>query len=540
MTADLANTGDVGEGVVVMPANLSLAHWPADTEYPLATGSVGAMLRRLAEIVGERPAVIERSSDALVSMSYADLFAAAERAARGLLSVADPGERIGIWAPNSTAWVVVEYAAALAGLVLVPLNPALTDSEVTDLLDRSACVALFTVAEYRGQQLLQRAAAVVGPAVRRTYDLATCHTQWDPSPTATLPDVSSDWPLLIQYTSGTTGAPKGAVLTHRAALNVGVLTGPLLDLEDAPVWCNPMPLHHVGGSVCVLLTVLAHAGTVVLMTSFDAGEVLEMLERTHANVLGAVPTMLLALLDHPTFGTRDLTALTLLQTGGSTVAPALIRRVEAALGARVVNAYGQSEAPSSAQTRLTDSDDVKALTIGRPGLHREARIVRPGTGETAPFGEPGELVLRSPLTMTAYLDDPDQTAATLDDDGWLHTGDLCSMAPDGVITIAGRIRDVIIRGGENIYPPEVENVLLAHPAISDVAVLGIPDERWGELVGAAVRFRPGPQPSWAELEAYARDALAGFKVPRIWRAVEHFPTTASGKIQKFRLVEVFQ
>jgi fatty-acyl-CoA synthase len=495
--------------------------------------------------VPDRPAIIERVTDGdgavmFACTSYAELFAAADAAARRLLSIAGPGERIGIWAPNSTEWVVIEYAAALAGLVLVPLNPALTDAELTDLIERSACVALFTVAEFRGRPLLDRATEVVGPRVRRVLELATWRAQWTSSPTVELPVVTPDTPFLIQYTSGTTGAPKGAVLTQRAALNVGVLAGALLELGDGPVWCNPMPLHHVGGSVCVLLPVLAHGGTVVLTRSFDAGELLEMLERTSATVLGAVPTMLLALLDHPSFATRDLSALRLLQTGGSTVAPALIRRAETALGVRIVNAYGQSEAPSAAQTRLTDSDDIKALTIGRPGLHREARIVRTGTDETVGFGESGELLIRSPLTMTAYLDDPEQTATVFDENGWLHTGDLCSMAPDGVISIQGRIRDVIIRGGENIYPPEVENVLLQHPAISDVAVLGVPDERWGEQVGAVVRFRPGIPPAWAELETYARGSLAGFKVPRIWRAVDDFPTTASGKIQKFRLAEQFR
>jgi fatty-acyl-CoA synthase len=483
------------EEVDIITAKPALAYWPADTDIPLRDEPVGEILRRLAVRVPDRTAVIERLADGdgaatLARTSYAELFAAAEATARGLLTIAKPAERIGIWAPNSTEWVVIEYAAALAGLVLVPLNPALTDTELIDLMERAACVALFTVAEFRGRPLLDMATKVAGSRVRRVFDLATCRAQWKSSPTMELPTVAPDAPFLIQYTSGTTGAPKGAVLTQRAALNVGVLTGPLLELGDGPVWCNPMPLHHVGASVCVLLPVLALGGTVVLMQSFDAGQLLEMLERTNATVLGAVPTMVLALLDHPSFATRDLSALRLLQIGGSTVAPALIRRAEAALGVRIVNAYGQSEAPSAAQTRLTDSDDVKALTIGRPGLHREARIVRPGTDETVGFGESGELLIRSPLTMTGYLDDSEQTATVFDEDGWLHTGDLCAMAPDGAISIQGRIRDVIMRGGENVYPPEVENVLLQHPAISDVAVLAVPDEHWGEQVGAVVRFRP--------------------------------------------------
>jgi fatty-acyl-CoA synthase len=192
------------------------------------------------------------------------------------------------------------------------------------------------------------------------------------------------------------------------------------------------------------------------------------------------------------------------------------------------------------QTRLDDSDDVKALTIGRAGLHREARIVRPGSPETADLDEPGELCLRSPLTMAEYFDDPERTAETLDGDGWLHTGDLCSMDAAGNLTIHGRLRDLIIRGGENIYPAEVEEVLIRHPAVADVAVVGSPDERWGEQVAAFVRVRPGMDVEWAELEEFARESLAGFKVPRIWRAVDEFPLTASGKIQKFRLKEALR
>ncbi|MDT5067131.1 MAG: fatty-acyl-CoA synthase [Mycobacterium sp.] len=521
-----------------------MAHWPADTDLPLTDESVGTVLRRQAATVPDRAAIIECLDNGTEGTpcptSYAELLDAATSVARSLLEVADPGERIAVWAPNSTEWVVVEYAAALAGVTLVPVNPALTDLEAADLIARSGCVAVFTVNEFRGQSLLDRAAMLDTPRVRSVFDLHTWRRRIGPVVDGELPNVHPQSCLLVQYTSGTTGVPKGAVLTHHAAMNVGVLGAHSLALGDAPVWCNPMPLHHVGGSVCVLLTVLAQAGTVVLMPKFDAGQILTVLERTGATVLGAVPTMLLALLDHPSFGEHDLGALKVVQTGGSTVAPALIRRAEAALEVRIVNAYGQSEAPSAAQTRFDDPDDVKAVTIGRPGLHREARIVRPGTNETIGFGMPGELVLRSPLTMTAYLDDPEQTAAAFEAGGWLRTGDLCSMAPDGVLTICGRIRDVIIRGGENVYPSEVENVLLAHPAISDVVVLGVPDEHWGEQVGAAVRFRRGRRPTWGELESFARDALAGFKVPRMWRSVDDFPTTASGKIQRFRLTDAFQ
>jgi fatty-acyl-CoA synthase len=521
--------------------------WPADASHPLSAEPIGAVLERQAAMTPERAAVAEwlpepghPDGGALRAATYRELLADAQAAARGLLAFAEPGDRVGLWAANSLEWIVIEFAAALAGLVLVPLNPALTAHEASDLVRRSRCIAVLASEEFRGRRLLAEAREMTGtlPDLRAVIALPGWRDELPDDDSVRLPEPGPDSPFLIQYTSGTTGKPKGAVLTQRAALNVGVLTRPLLELGDAAVWCNPMPMHHVGGSVCVLFTVLASGGTMVVTSGFDPGMMLALLERTHATAMGAVPTMIVAMLDHPDFPRRDLSALSVVQIGGSTVAPSLIRRAEDAFGARIINSYGQSEAPSSVQSRPGDSDEAKALTIGRPGLHREARIIDPGSGATVPVGVTGELCIRSPLTMSGHLDDPGQTAATLDAEGWLHTGDLCSMDPAGQITIRGRLREVIIRGGENIYPAEVEDVLLRHPAVADVAVVGAADERWGEQVAAFVRFRPGAHADWDELEGYARASLAGFKVPRLWRDIEDFPTTASGKIQKFRLREM--
>ncbi|WP_428338912.1 class I adenylate-forming enzyme family protein [Mycobacterium sp.] len=515
------------------------AYWPADTSVPLCDDTVGTVLRHNAVQAPDRAAVIEwlAADGRYRFMSYSELARAAGAGAAILLAVAEPGERVAVWSPNSTEWVVVEYAAALAGLVLVPLNPSLTDAEVCDLLSRSGCVAILSVAEFRGQRLLDRAAALAIPQLRRIFDLAAWRA--GDIPARGLPHVSPEAAFLVQYTSGTTGAPKGAVLSHRVAMNVGTLSVPLLGLPEGAIWCHPLPLHHVGGSVCVLLTVLAQTGTIVLMPGFEAAAVLDALVATRATAVGVVPTVLLALLEHADAADTDLSALQLMTIGGAAVAPSLIRRAERTFGARVVNTYGQSEAPWIAQTRLDDPDEVKALTIGRAGLHREVRIVASGTAETVGCGVVGELAVRSPVMMTGYLDDPEQTAAAFDGDGFLHTGDLCSMA-DGVISFHGRCREVIIRGGENVYPTEVEKVLVSHPAVGDAAVLGVPDERWGEQVAAAVRFRDQDPPNWGELEAWARESLAGYKVPRVWRAVEEFPTTASGKVQKYILREAFR
>jgi fatty-acyl-CoA synthase len=457
--------------------------------------------------------------------------------AAGLLADASPGERVAVWAPNSTEWIVVEFAVARAGLVLVPVNPALTDGEAADLIARSGSVVVLAVPDFRGRDLLGAARGLVDrlPRLRRVLALPDLLGEFSGDGSA-LPDVDPDAPFLVQYTSGTTGRPKGAVLTQRAAYNVGALSVPVMGLPDGTVWLNPLPMHHVAASVAVLMSGLAVGGTIVL-AAFDPALMLDLAERCRVTAVGVVPVVLTALLDHPDTPSRDLSALEVIWIGGSTVAPSLIRRAETALGARVVNSYGQSESPAATSTRPDDSDEVKALTIGRPGLHREARIVRVGTSETAAHGESGELLLRSPVNMTGYDGDPEQTADVLDADGWLHTGDLCSMTADGVLTIRGRLKDVIIRGGENVYPAEVEEVLLRHPAVAEVAVLGSPDERWGEQIAAVVRFRPARRVDWGELAAHARSGLAGFKVPRLWREVDAFPTTASGKVQKFRLAE---
>jgi fatty-acyl-CoA synthase len=294
-----------------------------------------------------------------------------------------------------------------------------------------------------------------------------------------------------------------------------------------------MPLHHVGGSVSVALSVLSAGATLVLVPRFEPGMVLELLERTSATIIGVVPTMQQALLEHPSFSTTDLRALRLLQSGGSVVPPALIRRTEDAFGATVVNAYGQSESPNATQTDLDDDDETKATTIGCPNPHREVRIVRTD-GETAALDEHGELWMRSPLTMDRYIGVPPSTSAeTLDPEGWLHTGDVCSMDARGILRIHGRVRDVIIRGGENIYPAEIEAALLAHPAIAEVAVVGVRDQRWGEVPVACYRARFAVAPD--ALERLARETLAPFKVPRRWVALDAFPLTASGKVKRFEL-----
>ncbi len=454
-------------------------------------------------------------------------------AARILLLV-QPTETVAVCATNSPDWLVLEYAAALAGVALVPVNPAFTDAEISHILAVSNVTAVLADETFRGSPLLRRLETLaVACGMRATHSLADWRTL--PASAEPLPRVNCDAPFLIQFTSGTTGRPKGAVLSHRAAFNCARLSMRRLGGTSEDIWLTAMPFHHVGGSVSCALTVLSVGATIVVVPGFEPGAVLDLMARTGATVGGGVPTMLLALMEHPAFPATELGSLRALQTGGASVAPSLIREVERQFGATVVNAYGQSESPNAIQTSLDDDDTTKARTIGRPLPLREVRIVGAG-GSVLPLDQVGEMWMRSPLVMDGYIGvSPEVSAQTLDTDGWLHTGDLCSMDERGVVRLHGRLRDVIIRGGENIYAAEVEDALLQHPAIADVAVVAQPDERWGEVPVAFFRVVPGHTARPVEVEAFARERLASFKVPRRWEQLDEFPLTASGKVKKFEL-----
>ncbi|WP_268896225.1 class I adenylate-forming enzyme family protein [Actinomadura physcomitrii] len=520
------------------PAPLAAAHRPADTAAPLWEITVGELLRDLAGRHPQRAALMWPEGDRIAQMTWAELLAGAERAAGLVLSLLSPGEPLAVWAPNSPDWVVLEYGAALAATPLVPVNPNLTDAEAAYQLRQSGARLIIAADEHRGRPLRDRAIELAGehaePCPVLGMDAWRTAARPDPS---SLPLPAPESPFLLQYTSGTTGLPKAAVLSHLACVNSGRFgMKKLHEPGTAEVYCTPLPLHHVGASVCAVLTAASVGATLVLAPAFDAASVLELAERSKTTILGLVPTMMTDILASPDLRTRDLSSLRVVCGGGSTVPPELIRRFETSLGVQLSIAYGQSESPYATSTDLSDSDVVKAETLGRPCAHREVRIERLGGG-TAGIGEHGELLIRSPLNMTAYHDRPDETAQAIDADGWLHTGDICSMDEDGVLRIHGRSKEVIIRGGENIYPREVEEALLTHPSIADVAVLGLPDERLGEIVAAFVRCAAGATADPSDLEDFARARLASYKVPRVWHFVDQFPLTASGKIRKHVLRE---
>jgi fatty-acyl-CoA synthase len=352
--------------------------------------------------------------------------------------------------------------------------------------------------------------------------------------------VSPDAPAQIQYTSGTTGFPKGAVLHHRGVVNNARLYTARLGLERGSVFLSAMPLFHTAGCVMSVLGAAVTRGTLILPPYFDPGLMLELIAAERAEMLLGAPTMFIMMLDHPDLATTDISSVRQLLTGGAVVPPALVSRVEAEFGAPLSIVFAQTEAsPVITQTAPQDTAGDRAHTLGRPLPQTEVKIVDPASGQTVAPGVTGELCTRGYHVMTGYFRDLEKTAAAIDADGWLHTGDLASMDERGYCQIGGRLKDMIIRGGENIYPREIEQVLFEHPAVADVAVVGVPDAKWGEQVAAFVRPAPGRTPDPGELFAYCREHLAPHKTPRYWTVLEEFPQTPSGKIQKFVLRERF-
>jgi fatty-acyl-CoA synthase len=514
--------------------------------------TVGGVLREAAERAAETIALVEGTPDRASRRrwSYADLLAGAEQVARALLGRFAPGERVAVWAPNSPEWLLMEFGAALAGLTLVTVNPALRAGEVAHVLGQSRAQGVVLAPAYRGADLTQTLAQVRDglPDLREVISLA----DWaaftgSGSPGERLPDVAPDDSAQIQYTSGTTGFPKGAVLRHRGITNNGRFNAEILQAGPGDVWVNPMPLFHTAGCVCLTLAPVQGLFTQVIVPGFDPGLVLQLQESEGGTMFGGVPTMLLALLDHPNFAGTDLSRVRCSYGGGATFLPELVRRVEAVLGVPMSITFAQTEAsPSITQSRLDDSPHDRAETLGRAHPAVEVAIADPVTGEVRPagpagggFGEVGEIVTRGYHVMKEYFDNPAATRAAIDADGWLHTGDLGSVDERGYFRIEGRLKEMIIRGGENIYPREIEQVLYAHPGVTDVAVVGVPDDHWGEQVAAFVRPAPDSAVTAEELTAYCRARLAAHKTPRHWVFTDAFPLTASGKVQKFVLREQF-
>src|ERR671933_1446567 len=529
----------------MFPASTTASYLPADVSDSVRETTVGGILRDAAARAGGSIALVEGSPDATARRrwSFAELLAEAEQVARALLARFEPGERVAVWANNLPEWVLLEFGAALAGVTLVTVNPAYRAGELTFVLKQSRASGIVLVPEYRGQALaatLEQVRAGL-PELREVV----LFTDWaafraSGSSSQRLPEVRPEDAAQIQYTSGTTGFPKGAVLHHRGITNNARFWAQRQGIGDGDVLVNPMPLFHTAGCMMLTLGAVQALATQVLPPSFEPGLQLALIESERGTVFMGVPTMLIAMLEHADFARRDLSSVRSALAGGAIVAPELVRRVESALQAPLSIVFAQTEAsPIITQTRLDDTPEDRADSLGRPLPQTDVKIVHPATGETVPRGVIGELCTRGYHVMQGYFDNPEATAAAIDGEGWLHTGDLCSMDERGYCYIEGRLKEMIIRGGENIYPREIEQLLCTHPGVADVAVLGVPDPTWGEQVAAFIRPAAGQHPTADELSSFCREHLAPHKTPRYWQFVESFPLTPSGKIQKFLLRDRF-
>lgn len=523
-------------------SELETSYWPADNAKPLREITLGGLLREVAAAVPDRVALVDAVADpaARRRWTYAEFLAEAEGAARALLKHFPPGARVAFIAGNCAEWLIVQHGLSLAGMALVPINPAFRERELETILRDSEAVAIFYQPKFRDNDIeaILQALEPKLPRLKRRIrieDAAAFLADHDPS--TVLPDVTPDQILQIQFTSGTTGVPKGACLHHLGTVNSTRFVAERAGFPDGGVWLNAMPMFHVGGNVVTGMATLNMRGTYVLAQAFEPALMLELIESEKANATLIVPTMILAMLEHPDFQTRDHSSMKTVLTGASTVPEALVARTKKAFGCNVVILFGQTELNGVVTaTTLDDTTEDQARTLGRPLPRLEVRIVDPASGATQPIGVSGEICVRGYQNMLGYCGSPEQTAETIDAEGWLHMGDLGAMDSRGYLTITGRLKDMVIRGGMNIYPREIEETLFAHPGVADVSVIGMPDERWGEIIAAVVRpADPAKAPNADELHAWCRERIAAHKTPAAWFFVDNYPMTASGKIQKFVL-----
>lgn len=524
--------------------NLTDSLIPPQQDTDVRDTTVGGLLREVAAAHADRAALVEIGMDGQAARrwTYGALLEEAERLALALSTRFKSGERICVWSPNTPEWVLMEYACGLAGLVLVTANPAYQIKELRYVLEQSRSVALFQVEAYRGNPMAQIGAEAVEGlhAIREVVDLDDREALFRSDGEGALSDVLASDAAQIQYTSGTTGFPKGAVLPHRALTNNARLFVDRCGLTHASVMANFMPMFHTSGCGMSTLGSLQRAIPMVLFKVFDPAVVLSAISSERISTFTAVPTMLVAMLDALAVEAHDLSSLEVIVSGGSMVPPELVRNVTDAMGCAFQTVYGQTEcAPLITQHHLGEMLDDICNTIGQPMPQTGVSIRSVDTGAPVPIGETGEICVSGYCLMLEYNDNAEATAATIDADGWLHTGDLGTMDSRGYLKITGRVKEMIIRGGENFFPAEIENALLEHPSVSEVAVVGLPDEKWGEIIACFVKPEAGEHVVVADLRGHCRTHLAPQKTPAVWVQVSDFPLTGSGKIQKFALRDGF-
>jgi len=517
----------------------ALSHVDADTSKPLRDTTVASILAAAAEASPDREALVEGVTADRRSWTFAELFEAASSVAGALASRFDAGERIAAYAPSMPEVMILSYGTALAGLVFVPLNPVLRPREVEHILGTAGVAGAFVVDVHRGNSPREVVESLRGslPALREVvrfeeWPAFAASGPREPGRPGPAPDDIAQ----IVFTSGTTGKPKGARLTHRGMTNSSRFGAERFGLAPGDRYLQNMPLFHVGGQE-VSFGICQQQATSINVPVFEPGLALQLVEEEWATHTVAVPTMLVGMIEHAQFSSRDLSSLRSISSGGAVVPPELIRHIESNLDAQVTVVFGQTESCGYiSQTELDDAPEDKALTLGHPLEQLEARVVDPASCELVPSGTVGELQVRGYNVMQGYHDMPEATAETVIEGGWLRTGDLVTMDERGYMRIAGRLKEMIVSGGLNIYPLEVEGVLGEHPAVAQAAVLGVQDHHWGELVVGVLRAREGGL-DVAEVEAWARERLAPYKIPKKWVVVDELPMTATGKVQKFVLRE---
>ncbi|TXS57464.1 AMP-binding protein [Streptomyces sp. t39] len=526
---------------------LSYAHGVSDT--PLRGDTIGADLDRAVAAWPDREALVDVAAG--TRWTYAEFGDAVRQLARGLLgSGVAKGDRVGIWAVNCAEWVLVQYATARIGAIMVTINPAYRAHELAYVLKQAGVSLLVASQSHKGSDYRAMVDAVRGdcPALRAvhfigdgSWDLLldAARTVGDERLAAHEALLSCDDPVNIQYTSGTTGFPKGATLSHHNILNNGFFVGETIACTERDRVCIPVPFYHCFGMVMGNLAATSHGACMVIPApSFDPAATLRAVEEERCTALYGVPTMFIAELNLPDFASYDLSSLRTGIMAGSPCPVEVMKRVVAEMHMSEVSiCYGMTEtSPVSTQTRRDDDLERRTGTVGRVLPHVEVKVVDPVTGVSVPRGEAGELCTRGYGVMLGYWEEPEKTAEAIDAGRWMHTGDLAVMREDGCVTIVGRIKDMIIRGGENVYPREIEEFLHSHPGIADVQVVGVPDERYGEEILACVVPRDAADPpSLEDVTAFCRDRLAHYKVPRRLEILDEFPMTVSGKVRKVEL-----
>ncbi len=519
---------------------------------PLLGDTIGANLDRTAARVGDHEALVECATGR--RFSYPQFVAEVDAVALGLDALGvGKGDRVGIWAPNCAEWAFVQFATAKLGTILVNINPAYRTHELSYVLKQAGISVLVSAPEFKTSDYR----AMVGEVRGDCPDLREVLFLGDPEWERLLEtgragdrellvrreaELSADDPINIQYTSGTTGFPKGATLTHHNLLNNGFFVGEGCGYTEADRICIPVPYYHCFGMGMGNLAATSHGATMVIPApGFDPALTLKAVQEERCTSLYGVPTMFIAELALPNFADYDLSSLRTGIMAGSPCPVEVMKRVVAEMGMEEVTiCYGMTEtSPVSTQTGADDDLDRRTSTVGQVHPHLEVKVVDPETGLTMPRGEPGEFCTRGYSVMLGYWNEPEKTAEAIDPARWMHTGDLAVMDNDGYLNIVGRIKDMVIRGGENVYPREIEEFLYTHPDVVDAQVIGVPDERYGEELMAWVRLREGAEPLTAEsLREFCQGKLAHYKIPRYVKIVGEFPMTVTGKIRKVEMRQV--